>query len=66
MPFCAIMRSWTLLAAFGGSYAPVETHISILCQHNTCYYSIMQEAHMPYMAWEQVLTLHHRAQCGIR
>ena len=21
-PFCAIMRSWTLLAAFGGSYAP--------------------------------------------
>ena len=22
MPFCAIMRSWTLLAAFGGSYAP--------------------------------------------
>ena len=24
-PFCAIMRSWTLLAAFGGSYAPVYT-----------------------------------------
>ena len=23
MPFYAIMRSWTLLAAFGGSYAPV-------------------------------------------
>ena len=22
MPFCAIMRSWTLLAAFGSSYAP--------------------------------------------
>ena len=22
MPFCAIMRSWTLFAAFGGSYAP--------------------------------------------
>ena len=22
MPFCAIMRSWTLLDAFGGSYAP--------------------------------------------
>ena len=21
-PFCAIMRSWTLLAVFGGSYAP--------------------------------------------
>ena len=29
------------------------------------YYSIMQEAHMPYMAWEQGLTLHHKAPCGI-
>ena len=26
MPFCAIMRSWTLLAAFGGSYAPDNIH----------------------------------------
>ena len=33
MPFCAIMRSWTLLAAFGGSYAPgtIYTHAIALC-----------------------------------
>ena len=28
-PFCAIRRSWTLLAAFGGSYAPDTIHIEI-------------------------------------
>ena len=31
-PFCAIMRSWTFLAAFGGSYAPVNTHVTHLLQ----------------------------------
>ena len=30
MPFCAIMRSWTLLAAFGGSYAPDMTYIDTI------------------------------------
>ena len=30
MPFCAIMRSWTLLAAFGGSYAPDITHCCVV------------------------------------
>ena len=25
-PFCAIMRSWMLLAAFGSSYAPDDIH----------------------------------------
>ena len=29
MPFCAIMRSWTLLAAFGGSYAPGITYTCV-------------------------------------
>ena len=28
-PFCAIMRSWTLLATFGGSYAPVHMQLRI-------------------------------------
>ena len=31
MPFCAIMRSWTLLAAFGGSYAPGSTYTTQHC-----------------------------------
>ena len=30
IPFCAIMRSWTLLAAFGGSYAPDNIYGEIL------------------------------------
>ena len=29
LQFCAIMRSWTLLAAFGGSYAPDYTHTHV-------------------------------------
>ena len=36
MPFCAIMRSWTLLAAFGGAYAPgnIDMHAHVLCMRN--------------------------------
>ena len=29
-PFCAIMRSWTLFAAFGGSYAPDVMQVIII------------------------------------
>ena len=40
MPFCAIMRSWTLLAAFGGSYAPGFTvellHLLLKEIENAC------------------------------
>ena len=36
----AILRSWTLLAAFGGSYAPgiTNSHINIICKFCFCRY----------------------------
>ena len=54
MPFCAIMRSWTLLAAFGGSYAPDCTDLRSTCiysTYNTRGMSNMQLKGGPHGAW---------------
>ena len=54
MPFCAIMRSWTLLAAFGGSYAP---GITDAC---TLYVYIMLHAYMYMRLTEPVNVIFDR------
>ena len=41
MPFCAIMRSWTLLAAFGGSYAP-DTVYTCMFIISSIFYALYQ------------------------
>ena len=59
MPFCAIMRSWTLLATGGGSYAPVCNHNWIVTTRiaKTCGVSVSEVAKIVQQAGVHILAM---------